>query len=260
MTRTATVIWCRPRKDRPAGSRQEGSRTRPAPPRRRRGRPPGAPPPPLRPAARVDQRGHLHHAGGRRRQLEREPVGLADLFPAGDVGDVEPGLHDVGQAGAELRERSAHVQQRLLGLPGDVALVDDLAVHNRGAPADEDEFARRHRPAVADGLLERHARRHPPPRRAASATAASACFQGERAGVQGLADDRALDPDAVSVASARRSSRRGDAAARDDRGRRCPSRRRGTGPGWGRLSMPSLSTSVITYLAQPSASRRPSAS
>ena len=51
MTRTATVICCRPRLARPGESRQEESRSRPAPPRPRRGCPPGARPPRPRRAA-----------------------------------------------------------------------------------------------------------------------------------------------------------------------------------------------------------------
>ena len=106
--------------------------------------------------------------------LEQFGASLADVVQTRIYLTDISSWEEVGEAGAELLERRAHVQQRLLGLPGDVALVDDLAVGDRGAPADEDEVARRHRPAVADDLLERHARRHPPPRRAHAATAASA--------------------------------------------------------------------------------------
>ena len=76
---------------------------------------------------RVDQRGHLDHGGGRQDLAEGQPVGLAGLRPPGDVGDVDPGLHDVREAGAELLERRAEFSSAC-SVCFAVALEDDLAV------------------------------------------------------------------------------------------------------------------------------------
>src|SRR5262249_17969684 len=158
-----------------------------------------------------------------------------------------------------LTQGGDDVRQRLLGMLRAVALVDRLPAGHRGAPADEDEVAGRHGPAVADGLLERHAGRHPATAGAHEATSASASSRVNAPAYRALPMIAPSTPISVRLARARRSSR-DDTPPLATTGALVREHTLRYRSRLGPRSMPSLSTSVMTYLAQPSASRRSSAS
>jgi hypothetical protein len=86
---------------------------------------------------------------------EHLAVGSADLLVAGDVGDVDPNLDDVTDAGSGAAELVLDLAEDLDGLlVGRFADHIAVWVHRRGA-ADEDELARPGDAREAESALKR---------------------------------------------------------------------------------------------------------
>ena len=166
---------------------------------------------------RVDQRGDADHRGGRPDVAEHLAVRAADLVgSARDVDDVHPGA--ARRRRGRTRPRSSDAQPRCR------SAVHGLRVRRRRSPTSSPSTVRRcTRPiqarsptATTRRVADSSSHGPPLPSRCPLTTAPASrrhrrdrerLGQGERPGVERLADDRALDADAAPApAIARRSS------------------------------------------------------